>query len=81
MYICVCVTKTPLVVAETASVYQGEGASLYTSFLDVGSGAGAHYLPTLKSGEQIAREKDTVAGELRPVDGDSGKKRTNNGRN
>lgn len=52
-----------MVVAEAASVYQGEGASLYTSFLDVGSGAGAHYLPTLKSGEQIAREKDTVAGE------------------
>lgn len=24
-------------------------------------GAGAHYLPTLKSGEQIAREKDTTA--------------------
>lgn len=55
--------NSPSVVTETASVCRSEDAFSVYPFL---SGiAGTHYLPTLKSGEQIAREKEYRTRELR----------------
>lgn len=69
-------------VAETVSVYRGEGeeCSPYTHPCAIRGIAGAHYLPTLKSSEQIAREKGYRIRELRRRRR-KGKKGSNNERN